>query len=74
MRQWSATLGVPVSIGVGGTFDVLAGRVPRAPHWMQRIGLEWLYRASRERRRWSVVRTIPPLFLLALRERLRRRR
>ncbi len=73
MRQWSAALGVPVSIGVGGTFDVLAGRIPRAPRWMQRLGLEWLYRVSREPRRWSVVRTIPPLFLLALRERLRRR-
>lgn len=73
MRQWSGALGVPVSIGVGGTFDVLAGRIPRAPRWMQRRGLEWLYRVSREPRRWSVVRTIPPLFLLALRERLRRR-
>ncbi len=72
MRQWSAGLGVPVSIGVGGTFDVLAGRIPRAPRWMQRLGLEWLYRVSREPRRWSVVRSIPPLFLLALRERLRR--
>lgn len=73
MRRWSAALEVPVSIGVGGSFDVLAGRVPRAPRWMQRAGLEWLYRALREPRRWSVVRTIPPLFLMALRERRRRR-
>lgn len=72
MRRWHRELGVPVSIGVGGSFDVLAGRVPRAPRWMQRVGLEWLYRALREPRRWSVVRTIPPLFFLALRERLRR--
>lgn len=74
MRQWKETLGVPVSIGVGGSFDVLAGRVPRAPRWMQRLGLEWLYRAMREPRRWGVVRTIPPLFVMALRARLRRRR
>lgn len=73
MRLNSADLGVPVSIGVGGSFDVLAGRVPRAPRWMQRVGLEWLYRVVREPRRWSVVRTIPPLFLMAIRERLRRR-
>jgi len=73
MRQWKQELGVPVSIGVGGSFDVLAGRVPRAPRWMQRLGLEWLYRAWREPRRWSVVRTIPPLFLMALRARLRAR-
>ncbi len=72
MRQWGAALGVPVSIGVGGSFDVLAGRIPRAPRWMRRVGLEWLYRMAREPRRWSVVRTIPPLFLLAIRERLRR--
>ncbi|MDR7523029.1 MAG: WecB/TagA/CpsF family glycosyltransferase [Armatimonadota bacterium] len=73
MRRWHAELGVPVSIGVGGSFDVLAGRIPRAPRWMQQAGLEWLYRALREPRRWGVVRTIPPLFLLALWERLRRR-
>ena len=38
-------LNVPVSIGVGGTFDVMAGVVKRAPIWMQRAKLEWLYRA-----------------------------
>ena len=73
MRRWSADLGVPVSVGVGGSFDVLAGRLPRAPRWMRQVGLEWLYRALREPRRWAVIRTIPPLFLMALRERLRRR-
>jgi N-acetylglucosaminyldiphosphoundecaprenol N-acetyl-beta-D-mannosaminyltransferase len=72
MRRWSAELGVPVSMGVGGSFDVIAGRLPRAPMWMRRAGLEWLHRALREPRRWAVVRTIPPLFLLAARERLRR--
>jgi N-acetylglucosaminyldiphosphoundecaprenol N-acetyl-beta-D-mannosaminyltransferase len=73
MRRWCAELGVPVAIGVGGSFDVIAGRLPRAPMWMQRAGLEWLHRTLREPRRWAVVRTIPPLFLLAARERLRRR-
>ncbi len=37
-------LAVPVSMGVGGTFDVMAGVVQRAPRWMQRAGLEWLFR------------------------------
>jgi N-acetylglucosaminyldiphosphoundecaprenol N-acetyl-beta-D-mannosaminyltransferase len=37
-------LGVSVAIGVGGAFDYLTGRVPRAPVWMRRAGLEWLYR------------------------------
>ncbi len=40
-----AELGVPVSIGVGGTFDVMAGVVKRAPLWMQKAKLEWLFRA-----------------------------
>jgi UDP-N-acetyl-D-mannosaminouronate:lipid I N-acetyl-D-mannosaminouronosyltransferase len=35
-------------LGVGGTFDVYAGKVKRAPVWMQRIGLEWLYRLLRQ--------------------------
>jgi N-acetylglucosaminyldiphosphoundecaprenol N-acetyl-beta-D-mannosaminyltransferase len=37
-------LGVSVAIGVGGAFDYLTGRVTRAPAWMRRVGLEWLYR------------------------------
>lgn len=37
-----------VAIGVGGSFDVLAGTVKRAPQWMQRTGLEWLYRYIQE--------------------------
>lgn len=44
-------LQVPVAIGVGGTFDFLAGTVARAPRWMQRSGLEWLYRTLQEPRR-----------------------
>jgi N-acetylglucosaminyldiphosphoundecaprenol N-acetyl-beta-D-mannosaminyltransferase len=42
------TLGVPVSIQVGATVDFLAGRVPRAPRWQQRLGLEWVYRLYQE--------------------------
>ena len=44
-------LGVPVLIGVGGTFEMVAGMVSRAPVWMQRTGLEWLYRLCLEPRR-----------------------
>jgi len=43
--------GVPLSIGVGGSFDVLAGMVRRAPRWMQHAGLEWLFRLAQEPRR-----------------------
>ncbi len=44
-------LAVPVSIGVGGSFDLLAGQMSRAPEWMQRSGLEWLFRTFQEPRR-----------------------
>ena len=47
-------LGVPFVMGVGGTFDVFAGRVARAPRWMQRSGLEWCFRLAQEpRRMWK---------------------
>jgi N-acetylglucosaminyldiphosphoundecaprenol N-acetyl-beta-D-mannosaminyltransferase len=41
-------LGVPVCVQIGAGLDFLAGRVPRAPRWMQRTGLEWVYRLWRE--------------------------
>ena len=44
-------LGVPVAIGVGATIDFLAGNVKRAPLWMQRGGVEWIYRLCQEPRR-----------------------
>jgi N-acetylglucosaminyldiphosphoundecaprenol N-acetyl-beta-D-mannosaminyltransferase len=43
--------GARFAMGVGGSFDHLSGRKPRAPRWMQRGGLEWLYRLLREPRR-----------------------
>jgi N-acetylglucosaminyldiphosphoundecaprenol N-acetyl-beta-D-mannosaminyltransferase len=71
MHRWSRELRVPVSVGVGGSFDVLAGHVPRAPAWTRRLGLEWLFRALLEPRRWQVIATIPPLFWMALWRRIR---
>jgi N-acetylglucosaminyldiphosphoundecaprenol N-acetyl-beta-D-mannosaminyltransferase len=44
-------LGVPVSIGIGVTFEFVAGMVKRAPVWMQRIGLEWFWRVLNEPKR-----------------------
>lgn len=47
-------LGVPLIMGVGGSFDVLAGRVRRAPRWVQRIGMEWSWRLLMEpRKMWK---------------------
>lgn len=44
-------LGVPCSVGVGASFDFVAGKFTRAPVWMQRMGLEWFYRLAHEPRR-----------------------
>ena len=40
-----------VFMGVGGSFDVISGEIPRAPKWMQKLDLEWLFRVSQEPRR-----------------------
>lgn len=54
-EKWIAAnkdlLGVPVSIGVGGSFEMAAGIRRRAPVWLQRAGLEWFYRFSQEPKR-----------------------
>jgi len=51
LARWVGQMGVPVCHGVGGSFDVLAGKVRRAPGPWQRLGLEWLYRVGQEPRR-----------------------
>jgi N-acetylglucosaminyldiphosphoundecaprenol N-acetyl-beta-D-mannosaminyltransferase len=54
INRWRDQLGVTFVMGVGGTFDVVAGKVKRAPRWMQKWGLEWLYRIIQEpRRMWK---------------------
>ena len=51
LHQHRDQLGVPYLMGVGGSLDVVAGEVSRAPLWMQKRGLEWLYRLLQEPRR-----------------------
>lgn len=47
-------LNIPFCMGVGGSFDVVAGKTIRAPKWMQKLGLEWFYRFMQEpRRMWK---------------------
>jgi len=54
INKWQDKLGVDFVMGVGGTFDVVAGKVKRAPIWMQNSGLEWLYRVIQEpKRMWK---------------------
>jgi len=51
MAEFLPKLDARLMIGVGAAFDFLSGRVRQAPQWMQRSGLEWLYRLGREPRR-----------------------
>jgi len=76
LARWSGTLGVPVCHGVGGSFDVLAGKVSRAPRLWQALGLEWLYRVLQEPGRlWKRYLVTNTLFCaMLLRELLRRLR
>jgi N-acetylglucosaminyldiphosphoundecaprenol N-acetyl-beta-D-mannosaminyltransferase len=47
-QRYRDELGVPVVMGVGGSFDVLAGYIERAPRWLQRAGMEWSWRLAKE--------------------------
>ena len=67
LRQHRDQLGVPFLMGVGGSLDVVAGRVRRAPKWMRHMGLEWLYRLGQEpRRMWRRYLLTNAIFLFLL--------
>ena len=60
-------LGVAVSIGVGGAFDYLTGRIPRAPMWMRRAGMEWVFRLGRQPWRVRRMAVLPAFAVRVLR-------
>jgi N-acetylglucosaminyldiphosphoundecaprenol N-acetyl-beta-D-mannosaminyltransferase len=74
LHRYRNELQVPVSIGVGSALDYLAGRLRRAPRWMQRAGLEWSFRLLQEPHRlWRrYLIEDPPFIFHILVERLRR--
>ncbi|MGH9428813.1 MAG: WecB/TagA/CpsF family glycosyltransferase [Terriglobia bacterium] len=68
-EEWIAEhrrrISAPVMIGVGAAFDFLSGRKRQSPRWIQRSGLEWLYRlASEPGRLWPRYRQYPLFGLL----------
>ena len=69
MSRYQGTIN-SVMIGVGAVFSMYAGINPRAPHWIQKAGLEWLFRLLQEPRRlWRRYgSTIPPFLYLAIRQ------
>lgn len=69
IRAHAHELDVPIAIGVGGAFDILAGTIRRAPEPLQRVGLEWAWRLAMEPGRlWRryLVKDAPLLGVLAL--------
>jgi N-acetylglucosaminyldiphosphoundecaprenol N-acetyl-beta-D-mannosaminyltransferase len=67
MAEHLERINVPVMIGVGAAFDFLSGSKPQAPGWMQRSGLEWLFRFLTEPRRlWPRYRQYPLFVWLVL--------
>ncbi|WP_433944349.1 WecB/TagA/CpsF family glycosyltransferase [Paenibacillus sp. SN-8-1] len=68
IAKYKEQLGVPVIMGVGGSFDVISGRTQRAPKFMQKMHLEWFYRLLREPTRIRRMLALPKFTVKVLRE------
>jgi len=64
-------LNVPVCIGVGGSFDVISGRLKRAPVWMRRAGMEWFYRFLLEPYRLVRIMNLPVFVYKVVRQKMK---
>jgi len=75
LDKYKEAVDVPFIMGVGGAFDVIAGKVKRAPRWMQKSGFEWLYRVIQEpRRMWKRYLVTNSIFIyLVLKEKFARK-
>ncbi|MDO4539774.1 MAG: WecB/TagA/CpsF family glycosyltransferase [Syntrophomonadaceae bacterium] len=68
IAQHRHALNIPVCIGVGGSFDVIAGEKKRAPDWMIKCNIEWLYRLLDEPQRWRRQLALPRFMLSVMRQ------
>lgn len=66
IHRYRDRLGVKVAMGIGGTLDFVTGNIPRAPLWMRRWGLEWLYRLYLQPSRWRRMLRLPVFAIKAL--------
>ena len=73
IHQRRDELPVAVALGVGGAFDFVAGVTPRAPRWLRRLGLEWLYRLVRQPWRSRRMAALPLFALMVFMEWVRLR-
>lgn len=69
IAKYKQRLGVPVVMGVGGSFDVISGKTKRAPKLFQKLRLEWLYRLIKEPTRFRRMLALPKFAVRVLRER-----
>ena len=67
LQEISASL----MIGLGGSLDAFAGTVKRAPAWMIRLNLEWLYRLIKEPKRFKRMLRLPKFLWAVVRRRMR---
>jgi N-acetylglucosaminyldiphosphoundecaprenol N-acetyl-beta-D-mannosaminyltransferase len=75
MARMRHRIDAPVFVGVGAAFDFHAGLIPQAPGWMQRVGLEWLFRLAHEPRRlWRRYLRYNPLFVVGFAQQYLRHR
>ena len=70
MEQYAGKLQVGLMAGLGGSLDVFAGVVERAPERWQKLGLEWLYRLMKEPKRIGRMMKLPKFALCAVKERV----
>ena len=68
IARYGSELGVPVMVGVGGAFDHIAGVRKRAPGWIQRIHLEWLFRLITQPWRWRRQLALPQFVWAVMRQ------
>jgi len=67
--KYKHELGIPIMMGVGGSFDVLAGKTKRAPALFRKLGLEWLHRLLSEPTRWRRMLALPKFVWKVIRNR-----
>lgn len=73
ITKHQAELQIPVAMGIGGSLDVISGNLKRAPQWMQKLSLEWLYRLIIQPTRFKRMLALPK-FVLAVRKEQRQAR
>jgi N-acetylglucosaminyldiphosphoundecaprenol N-acetyl-beta-D-mannosaminyltransferase len=69
IEKYQNVLGVPVIMGVGGSFDIVSGKLKRAPAFFRRVGLEWFYRLFQEPSRYKRMLVLPRFAFKVIKDR-----